>query len=403
MKKWFYSILLASVAFAFSASAKVCFLPNDPEACFDDLAEINRNNNTCVNQGLTLEWALCKTTKYDLSHPCKDEIGPWYSKIGCADGYMDLEGDKIHYCEVSYEQQLDPLSADCADCCPASVPCKVKCIPEFKFICERFHNSTPAGEQCADCYTGLNETNPRKMNSTKCICVDPYNKLCTGTGQIPYGDYCLNTEGETYYQACKCNENYKYECKMYEHNVGKDTACENTAEDKKLYTSCQCNDNYVERTSTTCSTLCPKTKGYTGNCAGVNVRNGNIEDSSKLEGSENYCIKGSFHCETCAEGGYTKTCVGINLSPENRDDYCEDANGVKLYKNCEATCASPKADFDNYWQGYGVNTCHNLTVDCTTLGYDSTKTSCKDGSTPYKCPFDHAKTYCPDQKLGERV
>ena len=414
MKKWFYSILLASVAFAFSASAKVCFLPNDPEACFDDLAEAARNGDTCQDKrsGMTLEWALCETSKYNKNESCKDEVGLWYKRTGCADGYMDLAGDDNHHCQTSYEKQTDSSSADCGKCCPAvdcSNPpcnehCDVYCNEEFKYICRNYHNSKATGEQCADCDTGLSETEPLDKKSTECTCKGTnYDELCTGTGQTPFkvndDDYCKDSADKTYYQACLCENNYQYECKN-SHNVGVNAACSDTANNKTLYTECQCASGYVERTSTSCSTLCPKTNGYTGVCTGVSLVDGDNLSSSEysvLESKENtYCVRSSFHCQTCAEGGYTQVCVGINVSPETPDDYCTDADGVKKYKSCKSTCESPKADFDNYWQGYGVSTCHNLTVDCTTLGYDSTKKSCNDGSAPYRCPFDHTKTYCPD-------
>ena len=65
-------------------------------------------------------------------------------------------------------------------------------------------------------------------------------------------------------------------------------------------------------------------------------------------------------------------------------------------------CENPhQSDFDKFWKGYdiqGDNQCHNLEIDCATLGYDTCSadinTKCKDGSEPFRCPFDHMRVYC---------
>ena len=65
-------------------------------------------------------------------------------------------------------------------------------------------------------------------------------------------------------------------------------------------------------------------------------------------------------------------------------------------------CENPhQSDFDKFWKGYdiqGDNQCHNLEIDCATLGYNTCSadinTKCKDGSEPFRCPFDHMRVYC---------
>ena len=68
----------------------------------------------------------------------------------------------------------------------------------------------------------------------------------------------------------------------------------------------------------------------------------------------------------------------------------------------DEVCENPhQSDFDKFWKGYdfqGDNQCHNLEIDCATLGYNTCSadinTKCKDGSEPFRCPFDHMRVYC---------
>ena len=100
-------------------------------------------------------------------------------------------------------------------------------------------------------------------------------------------------------------------------------------------------------------------------------------------------------CCACTVGDYTKL-PGTSY-------YCWEGSECTDYESCkepDEKCAiASQSDFDKYWSGYDIaGTCNNLTVDCAALGYDTctagTGVTCKDGTEPYRCPFDHTKVYC---------
>ena len=98
-------------------------------------------------------------------------------------------------------------------------------------------------------------------------------------------------------------------------------------------------------------------------------------------------------CCACTVGDYTKL-PGTSY-------YCWEGSECTDYESCKKQkCAiASQSDFDKYWSGYDIaGTCKNLTVDCAALGYDTctagTGVTCKDGTEPYRCPFDHTKVYC---------
>ena len=214
---------------------------------------------------------------------------------------------------------------------------------EDKYVCigETF------GKDCGvECCEGTSPTDDKG----DIMCGDQY-QLCINNSEGS-GEICTDKEG-TKYTECTCSDSYSIkssECEKTGLQGNYSDSC--TDSDGNIWLkSCSCASGWSQTESLSCDTKC----NYGGTP---------IEDI-ELPGSKLYCWKG---CR-CTEP-----------------------------PKCEI---SYQSDFDNYWAGYSVNSangCNNLTVDCATLGYDTgtagTGVTCKDGTEPYRCPFDHTKVYC---------
>ena len=247
-------------------------------------------------------------------------------------------------------------------------------------------------------------------------------KRCMG---LAYGGVVCNDSTGNYFEEGSCPAGYvdfstvdqdKYECG---NSLLCDRCCNNVRCKSKFK---KCENNSVpastnpddicqeqEPDNTIKYTRCICQKPYEQTCDGKGVTT-----------SGNYCIDsaGQTFWSACqCESGYFETLYSNIKCPSSCTYGCLNLGtytplpGTSNYCWSGAECAPEpekpietctivyQSDFDNFWQGYDAATdCKNLTVDCTTLGYDTGKADtgvmCKDGSEPYRCPFDHTAVYC---------
>lgn len=242
------------------------------------------------------------------------------------------------------------------------------------------------------------------------------SKKCSG---LVYGGVVCNDATGNYYEEGSCPAGYtdfstldrdKYECtsgllcdrcclevtcsssyqKCENNSVPKSYNAEDVCQDKDIkYHDCECRSPYVLK------------------CEGTGITT-----------AGDYCIDsdGDQYWTACqCASGYRETTVADVKCPSECTNGCSDIG--KYYtlpgsanKVCweGATCRPDKkevcpivyqSNFDKFWQGYDVaGDCQNLTVDCDKLGYNTgtaaTGDKCKDGTEPYRCPFDHEAVYC---------
>ena len=214
-------------------------------------------------------------------------------------------------------------------------------------------------------------TDFRTVDTTKYKCGDS-SLLCDRC--------CKNVVCLDKYHECKYNSVPKYPSDV----------CVEPADGTKKYTECECHDPYKET------------------CTGTGITNGTggycVDDEGKRFYKDCQCSSGytevslsDIKCPSRCEYDCLNLGTKVQL-PGSNSKYCW--TGAECKPKPEPQCTiSYQSDFDNFWQGYDAATdCTNLTVDCNTLGYDTgsaeTGVKCKDGSEPYRCPFDHAMVYC---------
>lgn len=170
------------------------------------------------------------------------------------------------------------------------------------------------------------------------------------------GGICQEPDGDIKYKECECNKNvYSSKCEGAGLEGDYSDVCIDS-DGNTWFKSCQCASGYTQTaySNIKCSDECKD-----------NCRLGNY---IQLPGTSYYCWEGA----ECLE----------DQTPE--------------IEQCPIIYQS---DFDGFWAGYDVSgDCGNLTVDCDTLGYNTgsaeTGRKCKDGTEPYRCPFDHTEVYC---------
>ncbi len=248
------------------------------------------------------------------------------------------------------------------------------------------------------------------------------NELCKG---LVYGNVVCNDATGNYYEDGSCPTGYtdfgpfassnKYKCADNPNaSLLCDRCCKNiVCQDR--YHVCEHNsvpkypsDECVEPGSNTKKyTECVCRDPYKWTCTGTAITNGTggycVDDDGKRFYKDCQCSSGytevslsDIKCPDRCEYGCT---LGTKFQrPDNSSKYCW--SGAECSPKPEPQCTiSYQSDFDNFWQGYDAATdCSNLTVDCSALGYDTgtaeTGVKCKDGSEPYRCPFDHTEVYC---------
>ncbi len=295
-------LVVAGMLYSASAFASVCFLADT--ACQQGQYQVD-DRRPCLeqNSNLVYEGKRCMGLIYG-GVVCNDSTGNYFEEGSCPAGYVDFS-------TVDQDKYECGNSLLCDRCCN-----DVRCKSKFK-KCE--NNSVPANTNPDN--TCQETWSDNSIKYTECICQNPYNQTCDGKGVTTSGNYCIDSNGKTFWSAC------------------------------------QCDNGYFE--TSYANIKCPSSCTY--GCL-------NIGTYTPLPGTSNYCWSGA----ECAP------------EPEKPAETCK-----IVYQS----------DFDNFWEGYDAATnCRNLTVNCAVLGYDTGKADtgvmCKDGTEPYRCPFDHTAVYC---------
>lgn len=295
-------LVVAGMLYSASAFASVCFLADT--ACQQGQYQVD-DRRPCLeqNSNLVYEGKRCMGLIYG-GVVCNDSTGNYFEEGSCPAGYVDFS-------TVDQDKYECGNSLLCDRCCN-----DVRCKNKFK-KCE--NNSVPANTNPDN--TCQETWSDNSIKYTECVCQNPYNQTCDGKGVTTSGNYCIDSNGKTYWSACQCETGYF----------------------ETSYANIKC--------PSSCTYGCLNIGTYT-----------------PLPGTSNYCWSGA----ECAP------------EPEKPAETCK-----IVYQT----------DFDNFWEGYDAATkCRNLTVNCAVLGYDTGKADtgvkCKDGTEPYRCPFDHMAVYC---------
>lgn len=295
-------LVVAGMLYSASAFASVCFLADT--ACQQGQYQVD-DRRPCLeqNSNLIYEGKRCMGLIYG-GVVCNDSTGNYFEEGSCPAGYVDFS-------TVDQDKYECGNSLLCDRCCN-----DVRCKSKFK-KCE--NNSVPANTNPDN--TCQETWSDNSIKYTECVCQNPYNQTCDGKGVTTSGNYCIDSNGKTYWSACQCETGYF----------------------ETSYANIKC--------PSSCTYDCSSLGSYT-----------------PLPGTSNYCWSGA-ECRPAPE---------------------------KPAETCKIVYQS---DFDNFWEGYDAATnCRNLTVNCAILGYDTGKADtgvkCKDGTEPYRCPFDHTAVYC---------
>ena len=295
-------LVVAGMLYSASAFASVCFLADT--ACQQGQYQVD-DRRPCLeqNSNLVYEGKRCMGLIYG-GVVCNDSTGNYFEEGSCPAGYVDFS-------TVDQDKYECGNSLLCDRCCN-----DVRCKSKFK-KCE--NNSVPANTNPDN--TCQETWSDNSIKYTECICQNPYNQTCDGKGVTTSGNYCIDSNGKTFWSACQCESGYF----------------------ETSYANIKC--------PSSCTYDCSSLGSYT-----------------PLPGTSNYCWSGA-ECRPAPE---------------------------KPAETCKIVYQS---DFDNFWEGYdAAANCRNLTVNCAVLGYDTGKADtgvkCKDGTEPYRCPFDHTAVYC---------
>lgn len=254
---------------------------------------------------------------------------------------------------------------------------------------------------------------------------------------------CLNRNSSWIFESQRC-ESLEYGAPVCNDSTGnyyEERGC------KSGYTDLSGDNKRICSVNLTCGSCCPDDKVQCGNSYQICTNDSKPSTSSGNDSCED---KDGLKFLECDNTVYTSKCDAKGLVPDTSNMYT-DSNGSTWYSSCKCatgytqtplsnikcsekcanncrlgtsvllpgtssycwegaeclddenkrdTCPiSYQSDFDKFWSGYDVNgQCGNLTVNCEALGYNSGTadigTKCKDGTEPYRCPFDHTKVYC---------
>lgn len=278
----------------------------------------------------------CQLGRFEAAEgvPCAEQGGDWvYEYDRCS---QLVYGAPV--CNDSTGNYYAPGT------CPTGYTDMYSLSNQDKYIC----TSSTFGESCGvKCCKGSSATD----EEGDIMCEADY--VVCSNNSVGVGDSCTDKDG-TKYKECICESTqYPYTCSEtgLTANNSYDSCMDSSG--NLYYAQCQCASGYTLTDTVTCENNCA--------CDGTIIK-----PAPQLPGTNQYCWQG---CRC--------------------NDDCE-------VNQCLIDFQS---DFDTYWGGYDVNTkCNNLTIDCATLGYNSgragTGTTCKDGTEPYRCPFDHTQVYC---------
>lgn len=344
MTKHFSLIVgVAILLYSATVSARICFLADtDCQEGDYGLNEdtIYRCEESPESGDWVLETELCLEAKsYELV--CVDDKN-YYQETGCINGYCSKNDIESKYGSLSKYTIMD---VEC-DTCYKNLMCGRK----FK-TCTL--PTIGAGETCTDIGENCRIKNGAIEKYEQCNCVESkyqYKKdKCSGSG-LSFSSQCKGDNGE--FGTCACADGYQ-----------SNNTCDYGVEDSVTTTS--------------------------------------------ISGSKLTCYKCRSKPDCVGYDGWQKNTSAGTVCPSGVASY--EAYGTGYCVKCNA-CSGKTSNFDAFWKGYyvapatvyPVQTCVNstgkLTVDCAVLGYDSgtaaTGRKCKDGTEPYRCPFNHEAVYC---------
>lgn len=332
MKKISHLIAIAALLlYAANSHARICFLAD--LSCQE--AGFASENQCSIGGPQN-----CPQAK-NYTLVCEDSRGKHYRDDGCQSGWCNLNN----------------LSADVRD--------------NYTF--------TSRCEECvkgATCKVGFIQCdNEKHINTTS----NPQGPIC-----YSLGDNCQINKEQPLYWNCKCHSRFSItedQCKGEGLKLG--DFCVD-ADKGTLYDSCACADGWQDSKN--------------GNC-----KYGAEKTAHKPDGSSCYKCRTEPGCD--AGETYVSTqkhdCNETNQTPSFRrsgDGWC-----------ASCVCKGRTSDFDAFWKQYyaepskatPANTCPmgqgKIEYNCAKLGYNmlaASGTKCKDGTEPYRCPFNHEEVYC---------
>ena len=214
-----YKVIIAALFFACTslfasqANARVCFA-TDPECGsggnFGNMDNMEQLDNACFENGYTQ--TSCEPFQLEYRCPYKSTL-----KMCCAPDYI--------YSSCAYP--LVPVGV-----CGGKFKCQ--CDPEkFPYTEDKCHSdykfSNPGGTACAQ-IDATETTTTKTLYYSACLCergLYPYSKQdCQETANADVnGDPCVDSQGNSYWDSCKCsNPPYKWESIDCEFG-GKGKAC----------------------------------------------------------------------------------------------------------------------------------------------------------------------------------
>lgn len=331
MKKSFSFLTAAAILlYAAVGHARICFLADT--SCQEAGFA---GSNECSSDPSSKK---CPTKKKYSSY--SDSCGVHYRDEGCLDGYCDI--NKLGILPEKYT-----FTSDKCDECFKGATCKLK-----------------------------NECDPNKhINSPE----NPFGDVC-----FAITSDCQIDKDTAFYSNCVCLSEYKIEeSKCTEAGLTASDCCDDTTKG----TLCK-------------SCVCDSAKGWqsSGTCAY------GVEDSV-----ENPAGGTCYKCKT------KPGCEAGETYVSTKNHSCSDANQTVKYRSsgdgwcASCVCKGRTSDFDAFWKQYyaepsnatPANTCAmgqgKIEYNCAKLGYNmlaASGTKCKDGTEPYRCPFNHEEVYC---------
>lgn len=323
-------LAIAALFYASAADCRICFL-GDLD-CQE--GKFSADGSVCSDQGGYGSWineyARCEDLVYG-NVICNDYTGNYYEPGRCPDDSVDM--DALTNPE-NYVCKREIFGQDCIE--------HLRCCGELG------PGPGPGPNPCVEGYVE---------------CSDKFFDCNDYDGTHGEGERCTDNSG------ANCSEVVKYERCVCDGGYGSGNPCPDGLEPDTGSDMCRDSDGQTYYDTCTCP------DGYY-----------KVSASELATGCSDYGENGgyptSYH-EHALEPGYycwNKECREIP------DEVCENPH---------------QSDFDKFWKGYdiqGDNQCHNLEIDCATLGYNTCSadinTKCKDGSEPFRCPFDHMRVYC---------
>ena len=252
----------------------------------------------------------------------------------------------------------------------------------YKSVCNDYKGNYYEPIGCAAGYTDMTDPNVKD----KFIC----NSTSTNCSN---GRCCKNEE-------LKCRPDIFKVCpsgtKPADASItGQDTCKEKTPDAVDKFTLCYCDTSVYKYSQSNCGADGLKLTGDS-----CNADNGHWTKSCSCDTIYSKVAYSEISCKSTCQWGCSD--IGYYTQLPDTSYYCWKGNtcAPKPANVCPISGYSKEySDFDNYWVGYdSAGSCKNLNVNCSDLGYKTgtlaSGKKCKDGSDPYRCPFDHEQVFC---------